>query len=113
MRGYSFNEYLKVKMKFSEIDKRDGGIMMIENGRVDFLIDNFDDINEELKGMKVNKDIFGMSNIALLKLYYGFANNPNGKELQKIWDTEFPKYLENGKVKELFKKYDKEKTFKF
>jgi polar amino acid transport system substrate-binding protein len=113
IRGYTFNDYIKVKMTVSIQDKRDFAINMLTKKRIDFFIDNLSDITSTIEGMKLDTGRFKTDLLMHLDLYIGFIDSDRGKSLAAFWDREFGKKVKNGKIKELFKKWDQLYDYNF
>jgi len=102
MRGYSYNDYIDIKLNFKEIDNRDGGIKMIESGRVDIMLDAKIELDNAIKKLKPKN--LEIKIIKYLPLYMGFNNTSRGKQLAKIWDENLEKLHKNGRLKDIYNK---------
>lgn len=58
-----------------------------------------------LKETNPYRDHFETRKIGFLKVHAAFTNNSRGIQLKKIWDEEFPKFLDSGKLKPYYEKY--------
>jgi polar amino acid transport system substrate-binding protein len=106
IRGYTFNDYIKVKMNVFLQDKRDLAINLLTKKRVDFFIDNLYDIEATIRDLKLDMNKFKTELIMHLDLFIGFSDTDKGKALSAYWDREFEKKVKSGKIRELFKKWD-------
>jgi polar amino acid transport system substrate-binding protein len=114
MREYDYNEYISVKMEELEnVDKRESGINLILKDRADFFLDNQTDLLKTIKSMNLDITKFEIKLVKYIDLYMCFANNDRGKQLASIWDKNFQKLLNSGKIKELFKKWGMLFTYNF
>jgi len=116
LRGYNYDEYLKVRVDIHEISKRRSGLRMLQRGRVDVLLDAYSDMIEEdnvkIDGTQLrfkegyNEFSFAAEQILQLRLYLAFADTERARNFMAVWDKNFPILLKNGTIKRLFDKYD-------
>ncbi|MBN1412149.1 MAG: transporter substrate-binding domain-containing protein [Spirochaetales bacterium] len=76
IRGYSYDDYLDVKMKIYLQDKRDLAFNLLNKKRVDFFIDNIYDIQATMEEMNLDPDNYRTELIKFLNLYFGFIMFP-------------------------------------
>ncbi len=114
IRGYSYDDYLEIRMNKHEVSKRINALKMLQRGRIDVFLDAFADITEDERitvnelGMHFkdgyNEFQFSVEEILELKLYLAFADTDRARELMRMWDKTFPVLLKNGTIKALFDK---------
>jgi len=105
IRGYEFDEYLSVKIKKREINKRKQAFSMLEKGRIDFFMDAMVDLQLELAKGYMDAPKYQIKVIKRLNLYLVFAKNKRGEALKKIYDERMPQLVKSGKIKQLFDKW--------
>lgn len=115
LRGYNYDEYLKIRVEIDEVNKRRSGLRMLQRGRIDALLDAYSDMIEEdnvtIEGTSLrfkegyNEYSFAAKEILQLRLYLAFADTDRARKFLDIWDKNFPILLKNGSIKRLFKKY--------
>jgi len=112
IRGYDFEQYLYVPMTAHEVTKGTQGLLMTIHDRTDFYLDSAFNIatliNENKKALsstRYHSNNYNIQEVLRLKQYMAFSNTGKGVRLRKIFDDRFPKLLESGKLKSLFKKW--------
>ncbi len=104
IRGYAFDQYLRTKPQFFEVDRRESGLKMLEAGRLDFFLDTEEELLATLKQGIINQEDYQIETVLKLNIYLAFAENERGRELLKIFDDRMEKL---GKSRELFPIYQK------
>lgn len=113
LRGYDYGDYIDQKMTVTVLDKRDNAINMLLRKRIDVFLDNPWDTAATIEEMKLDMDKFDLKVIKYLDLYTAFAGTDKGRALARIWDRNFKKLLDSGKLKSLFEKYDMMDVYHF
>jgi polar amino acid transport system substrate-binding protein len=113
LRGYDYDDYIEQKMTVTVLDKRDNAINMLLRKRIDVFLDNPADTTATIEEMKLDMAKFDLKVIKYLDLYLAFAGTDKGRALAKIWDKNFKKLLDSGKLKVMFKKYDMMSVYHF
>jgi len=107
VRGYKMERYINVPMKANRLNKQKTAIRMLEHGRIDYFLDAryvIKNMLDELPG-DLTKGQFAYKQVTNLPLFLAFAPTEDGRRFAEIWDTRFPKLLENGTIAELYRKY--------
>ena len=107
IRGYDFQENIKIKMEISEIDEVKSGLLMLAKDRIDFLVDYEDSIKEEAQKMR-DFDLAQnqMEQLRLgEKIYVAFVNSERGKKLVEIFDTQMAQLYESGVLDTMYKNF--------
>jgi len=112
IRGYDFQMYLQTAMKIQEVDTLQSGLLMLDNGRLDVLIDYEDLIAEEVENIrKTEKPDFDLSKYQMeslrlgAKVYVAFVNSARGKRLVEIFNRRMAQLYESGKLDEMYKSF--------
>ncbi len=105
IKGYSYDDYLQVKVKKSEYDSREDILRVLSGGRIEFYIDAESDIKDQINAGKIDLTLFEMKELFKLKLYVVFINNDRGKELSEIFDRGMERLKNSGKLKKMFDEY--------
>lgn len=113
VRGYDYNEYVKFPLNFKELNSRESGIKMVSVGRLDYFIDNKDDLAKSLDTLKLKNHNLKTKKIMELKLYLGFANTKKSDKLINIWDKNMKILNKSGKLRAIYKKADYTEYYPF
>ncbi len=112
IRGYDFQMYLHVKLNMLEVDNLQSGLLMLDAGRIDFLIDYEDFIMEEVENIRntVKPDFaleqYQMESLRLgAKVYVAFVNSSRGKRLVEIFDRRMAQLYESGALDAMYKSF--------
>jgi polar amino acid transport system substrate-binding protein len=108
---YGYDKYLTVPVKVTEVSDREGGIKMLQSGRVDYYIETKSTIEPALKEMGISSKDFALSTLKWIRLYVCFAKNPKGAQLQEIWDRRIPVLIKSGELKKAFAKWGFEESY--
>lgn len=112
IKGYELHEYLDVKFNKRELSNRDDVLALLKSGKLDYFIDAVAEFETHFdEALKQDKNLT-TETIKHLNLYLGFAKTPKGQKLADIFDERFPKIIESGELKDLFKKWDFTYIFK-
>ena len=105
MRGYAYDDYLSVPVDETLVDDREGGLRMVEEGRIAFFIDAQVEVDAALEATGLG-DVLDSATVLQLPLYLGFDDTDRGRELRAIWDRRFPQLLKDGTISRLYRKWD-------
>jgi polar amino acid transport system substrate-binding protein len=108
---YGYEKYIGVPIKLTEVSDREGGIRMLQSGRVDYYIETKSTIEPALEEMKISAKDFALSTIQWIKMYVCFAKTPKGTQLQAIWDKRIPLLIKSGELKKAFEKWGFEESY--
>lgn len=105
LKGYSFDQYIKVPMKAAELTDRKAALrIMGKEKRFDFFIDSMPDLITAMEQEKIDKKDFRIEVLKKLNLYMAFQGTEKGKELADIFDRRFEELLESGEIKRIYEK---------
>ena len=105
MRGYAYDDYLSVPVEATRVDDREGGLRMVQEGRIAFFIDAQVEVDAALKATGLGA-VLDSATVLQLPLYLGFDDTDRGRELRAIWDRRFPQLLKDGTISNLYRKWD-------
>jgi polar amino acid transport system substrate-binding protein len=112
IRGYDFQTFLNVNMTIREIDDLRSGLLMLENDRIDFLVDYIDGIEEEAQNIqktlnpKFDLAQYQMESLRVgEKVYVAFVNSERGKKLVEIFDRRMAQLYESGVLDTMYKNF--------
>ncbi|MEW6288894.1 MAG: transporter substrate-binding domain-containing protein [Thermodesulfobacteriota bacterium] len=106
VKGYSIAQYLGVPVEQKEFDTRENILQVLDKGRVDFYLENEDDLDHVLELGIVDKNKFQKEPVMDLGLYLAFPNNDKGKALKAIFDEAYPKLKASGEIQKLLTKWN-------
>jgi len=106
VKGYSIAKYLGVPVEQKEFDTRENILQVLDKGRVDFYLENEDDLDEVLELKVVDKNNFQKEPVMELGLYLAFPDNDKGKALKAIFDEAYPKLVASGEIQKLLTKWN-------
>lgn len=106
VKGYSIAQYLGVPVEQKEFDTRENILQVLDKGRVDFYLENEDDLDQVLELGIVDKNKFQKEPVMDLGLYLAFPNNDKGKALKAIFDEAYPKLKASGEIQKLLTKWN-------
>lgn len=101
--GYDYHNSLNVDVNLQEVRKAHSGLSMLKAGRIDFYIDAASDVAPLLNE---TKDHYQQETLLINNLYMAFANTLKGKLLAKIYDEEFIKHYQSGKIQQIYKDHN-------
>jgi len=105
IKGYALDEYLDVPVEKNEFEDRKGALRALDKGRYDFFMDAQGDLIDALKSGIIDTSKYRIETVKQLNLYLAFVKNDKGKKYQEIFDKNFPKLVESGKIKALYDKW--------
>ncbi|PCI28319.1 MAG: hypothetical protein COB67_06625 [SAR324 cluster bacterium] len=105
IRDYVYDEYISVKVKKRELNKRKQAYRMLEKGRLDFFMDSLIDVSIQMQKKYIKAEKFQVETFSQGNLYLVFADNKRGAELKAVYDKNMPKLVKSGKIKALFEKW--------
>jgi len=113
LRGYDYHETLAEELdikqiKWDEVDTHAQAWGMIDEGRADFYMDAAVDIQQYIRKNAVKTDQYEIRNVYTNNVYMEFAKTPRSGELIKIYDQRIPELLKNGRLKQIYEKWDME-----
>lgn len=108
-RGYNFNTsgVITAKVEASDFTNLDAALKMLNAGRLDFIVDYEQALNEKIKELELDNNLIVSPNVIKGPKYYmTFTNTERSKKLIEIWDREMAKLKKSGKLQELYGKYE-------
>jgi len=99
IRGYQFERLIPEVDSPYLINTFDDGIKLLENGRIDVLIDyayNLDDNHHKYKTLELTPE---------QHIYVAFQRNKNGQKLANRWDSEMTQLRETGELADIYGEY--------
>lgn len=114
IRGYNYEKYLYVPVDDAlQTNNRIQGLKLLATGRVEFLFDNFFDLQQAILAssdeLKINHFVesdYQIKHILENKQYIAFSNSEKGMYMMKLFDERFSKMLFSGEIKALFDKWN-------
>jgi polar amino acid transport system substrate-binding protein len=106
VKGYSFDEYLDVKVNKMEFETREDIMRVLEKDRLDFFMDAQADILDTVEKGSLDLSKFEIKEVKRLNLYLVFANNAKGQQLLKIFDENIQKLVASGEFKKICQKWE-------
>ena len=104
-RGYNYQNYLDVKMDWSEIDSTDQGFNMVEKDRVDAYLDIKPTIDGYMKEHPDETSQLQVETAFTINTYPRFGNNSRSRKLIDIYDKRMAELKDSGELAEVFKKW--------
>lgn len=106
LRGFNLDKYIKVPIKFFEIDDISSMFTMLDAGRADYFIGAESDIESVVKNKKIDKSKYKFNFLMYLKLYVAFTNNDKGKYFREVWDRQMEKLHNDPIFRNIYLKYN-------
>lgn len=110
MRGYDYQDQLANITTYSEIQRRDVVLEMLQNRRADFYIDAVEEIDGVL-AKAVDQSAFRITQVANLPLYMGFAPNARGRAFAALFDQRMAELVSSGQLRAIFAAWNKPYPF--
>jgi len=102
---HSFAERIKhIKVKMSEMPKREQIIKMLLKGRIDFYFDDEFDMTQTIENNKslIKNQAYKIESIAQMKWYMNVPNTDRGRAILKIYDENFEKLHRSGELQKIY-----------
>lgn len=110
LRGYAYQRYLPNLTHYQEIQRRSGILGMLEHRHADFYIDAHTEV-EEVLSRAADPARFRITALTRLPMYLGFADNPRGRALAKLYDQRMDRLVEQGSLRPLFARWQQPYPF--
>lgn len=104
VRGYDFQTQLPNARHYQEVQRRDGIVAMLREGRADFYIDDDDEITHLLAALPEHDDL-QVSTLQALPLYFVFARTERGQVLRQLYDQRMDRLVRSGALRPIFKRW--------
>lgn len=111
IRGYDFNKYIDVDIKKHERNNRKAILLSLSKDRFDIFLDDKYDMEDAIKKLNFDTSEYNFVELFNFKLYPAFRKDETGKKLKEIWDNRFKKLINDGSLKKLYIKHNKEKFY--
>lgn len=110
MRGYEFQRYLPNLKHYREVQRRNSILDMLNHGRTDFYIDARTEIEDVLSD-SADVSRYRITDLTLLPVYLGFADNPRGHELAQLYDKRMAALVKRGSLRPIFQRWQQPYPF--
>lgn len=111
-KGYDYHQYLpEFNLQYYEVPDIDTGLKMLALNRVEFYLEDLDDISEHLSSIKNTYLNFEMNHLTNLYVFPSFNNNPEGRTLAAQWDKKMKVMKQDGSLKKIFDQYEEPYLF--
>jgi len=107
MRGYAYDKYLDVPVTETILNERERVVDLLERGTLRFWLDaeyEIDHIVDDLTAQRRAK--LARGHVMTHELYLGFADTERGAALRRVWDERFPELLRQGRIAEIYDKWN-------
>lgn len=104
VRGYRFENYLPNIQRFNQVERRDGILLMLKQGRADFYIDAQTEVGIVLGAAK-DPALYKTTHVAELPLYLGFAETPQARALMALYDQRMAILVDSGELRPIFERW--------
>lgn len=104
VRGYEYQRYLPSIKRYTEVQRRNGILPMLDLGRVDYYIDALNEI-QGLLSAAPNAQAYKVTHIIELPLYIGFSDTPKGHRLRDLFDRRMDDLVPSGQLRDLFARW--------
>ena len=93
--------------KLKEFRNIEQGIRLLNSGKIDFLIDDWDEIAAAMQENKMNNDDYTVNEMPEGKdIYAAFSIDNLSRELIEIYNERIPDLVASGKLAAIYKKWD-------
>lgn len=110
MRGYEYQRYLPNLTRYREVQRQSDILNMLSLGRTDFYIDARTEVDEALEAAS-DPARYRITDLTRLPLYLGFADNPRGRALARLYDRRMTRLVEQGSLRPLFERWQQPYPF--
>jgi len=110
MRGYEYQRYLPNLTRYREVQRQSDILNMLNLGRTDFYIDARTEVDEALEAAS-DPARYRITDLTRLPLYLGFADNPRGRALTRLYDRRMAQLVEQGSLRPLFERWQQPYPF--
>lgn len=110
MRGYEYQRYLPNLTRYREVQRQSDILNMLSLDRTDFYIDARTEVDETLEAAS-EPERYRITDLTHLPLYLGFADNPRGRALARLFDRRMEQLVESHSLRPLFKRWQQPYPF--
>ncbi|MBN1983029.1 MAG: transporter substrate-binding domain-containing protein [Chitinivibrionales bacterium] len=104
--NYNYDKYINIPMKKHEVYEKKFVIPMLDNNRIDYFINNQNELLAHIQEEKIDTAKYCMRIIVYLRIYPGFANNERGKKCLELWDSQMESLHTSKKLRDLYAQYN-------
>lgn len=105
-KGYDYQLYFPdYNMQYYEVPDIKTGLNMLSVGRVQFYLEDLDDISRHLVDVKSQYPDIKMYEFARLYVYPSFNDNAQGQVLAEQWDKKLKEMKQDGSLKSIYDNY--------
>jgi len=110
MRGYEYQRYLPNLTRYREVQRQSDILNMLNLDRTDFYIDARTEVDEALEAAS-DPTRYRITDLTRLPLYLGFADNPRGRALARLFDKRMEQLVESHSLRPLFERWQQPYPF--
>ena len=110
MRGYEYQRYLPNLTRYREVQRQSDILNMLNLDRTDFYIDARTEVDEALEAAS-DPARYRITDLTRLPLYLGFADNPRGRALARLFDRRMERLVESHSLRPLFERWQQPYPF--
>jgi ABC-type amino acid transport substrate-binding protein len=110
MRGYEYQRYLPNLTRYREVQRQSDILNMLNLDRTDFYIDARTEVDEALEAAS-DPTRYRITDLTRLPLYLGFADNPRGRALARLFDKRMERLVESHSLRPLFERWQQPYPF--
>ena len=110
VRGYRYENYLPNIKRYNQIERRNGILSMLKQGRADYYIDALTEIEAVVRDA-ADPAQYRYSHLAELPLFLGFADTPQARALMALYDRRMAELVKSGELKPVFEKWQQPYPF--
>ena len=111
LRNYAYEDYLKVKTDFREVNNRKSALNLLNAGRIDVFVDSKILLDEDIAAGKFDTKGLQIKRVLDLYMYVAFAKGPKGEKLSAMWDKRMKELHDSGELMKIFKKWKSEERY--
>lgn len=110
MRGYEYQRYLPNLKQYQEVQRRNSILDMLNHQRADFYIDARSEIDDLLRDAG-GESRYRVTDLTSLPVYLGFADNPRGRALARLYDQRMAELVSQDRFQPIFKRWQQPYPF--
>lgn len=104
VRGYEYQRYLPNIKRYTQVQRRNGILSMLDLARADYYIDSLSEIQALLRDSS-RQSSYKVTHVAELPLYIGFTDSEKGRRLRVVFDQRMDELAPSGQLREFFAKW--------
>ncbi len=99
---YQYQDYLGIPVNHYALTSRRSGVLMLERGRLDAVLDADTDLAIEIEKVGLDAGRFQKRFVMDLPLYPAFVNTPRGENLAQLWDQRLRQLHDSGELQPFY-----------